>query len=132
MHSACPPSHHHGWAGEDKNNTRCSVPLEGLNPTFYAEDHAIGLSTWLGWRRYNYTRCNPFKRSFFYAEDHAIGLSTFTIMAGLGGSLGYAMGALNWGWLGNHLFYYQRLLFLQVNDATVSLRLLISGHRSDL
>ncbi len=27
-------------------------------------------------------------------------------MAGLGGSLGYAMGALNWGWLGNHQFYY--------------------------
>merc|ERR1712012_1014947 len=30
-------------------------------------------------------------------EDHAIGLSTFTIMAGLGGSLGYVMGALDWG-----------------------------------
>lgn len=29
-------------------------------------------------------------------EDHAIGLSTFTIMAGLGGSLGYTMGAINW------------------------------------
>merc|ERR1719507_1568597 len=34
------------------------------------------------------------------AEDHAIGLSTFTIMAGLGGSLGYAMGAIDWGVLG--------------------------------
>ena len=33
-------------------------------------------------------------------EDHAIGLSTFTIMAGLGGSLGYAMGGLDWGVLG--------------------------------
>lgn len=32
-------------------------------------------------------------------EDHAIGLSTFTIMAGLGGSLGYVMGAINWGYL---------------------------------
>ncbi|KAK2713609.1 proton-associated sugar transporter A-like [Artemia franciscana] len=29
-------------------------------------------------------------------EDHALGLSTFTIMAGLGGSLGYAMGGVNW------------------------------------
>ncbi|XP_057375846.1 proton-associated sugar transporter A-like [Daphnia carinata] len=29
-------------------------------------------------------------------EDHALGLSTFTIMAGLGGSLGYAMGGINW------------------------------------
>lgn len=29
-------------------------------------------------------------------EDHAKGLSTFTIMAGLGGFLGYALGAINW------------------------------------
>ncbi|CAG7659647.1 unnamed protein product [Allacma fusca] len=29
-------------------------------------------------------------------EDHARGLSTFTIMAGLGGSMGYFLGALNW------------------------------------
>ncbi|KAL3276923.1 hypothetical protein HHI36_012289 [Cryptolaemus montrouzieri] len=29
-------------------------------------------------------------------EDHARGLSTFTIMAGLGGTLGYAMGGINW------------------------------------
>ncbi|XP_053646191.2 membrane-associated transporter protein isoform X1 [Cherax quadricarinatus] len=29
-------------------------------------------------------------------EDHAIGLSTFTIMAGLGGGFGYAMGGINW------------------------------------
>ncbi len=33
-------------------------------------------------------------------EDHAIGLTTFTIMAGLGGSLGYLMGARDWGSLG--------------------------------
>ncbi|XP_064082799.1 proton-associated sugar transporter A-like isoform X3 [Macrobrachium nipponense] len=37
-------------------------------------------------------------------EDHAVGLSTFTIMAGLGGGFGYAMGGINWnatiiGWL---------------------------------
>ncbi|KAL7637240.1 UNVERIFIED_CONTAM: hypothetical protein RMT77_011952 [Armadillidium vulgare] len=42
-------------------------------------------------------------------EDHAIGLSTFTIMAGLGGGFGYAMGGINWdptfiGWLfGGHV-----------------------------
>ncbi|ROT61432.1 hypothetical protein C7M84_020784 [Penaeus vannamei] len=42
-------------------------------------------------------------------EDHAVGLSTFTIMAGLGGGLGYAMGGINWdvtfiGWvLGGHV-----------------------------
>ena len=29
-------------------------------------------------------------------EDHGVGLSTFTIMAGLGGSSGYAMGAIDW------------------------------------
>ncbi|ODM96455.1 Membrane-associated transporter protein, partial [Orchesella cincta] len=29
-------------------------------------------------------------------KDHAKGLSTFTIMAGLGGSIGYFLGALNW------------------------------------
>lgn len=29
-------------------------------------------------------------------EDHARGLSTFTIMAGLGGFVGYAMGGFNW------------------------------------
>ncbi|XP_071531972.1 membrane-associated transporter protein-like isoform X2 [Panulirus ornatus] len=29
-------------------------------------------------------------------EDHAVGLSTFTVMAGLGGGLGYAMGGINW------------------------------------
>ena len=38
--------------------------------------------------------------SYSFLEDHAIGLSTFTIMAGLGGSLGYAMGGLDWGVLG--------------------------------
>ncbi|XP_068081751.1 membrane-associated transporter protein [Anabrus simplex] len=29
-------------------------------------------------------------------EDHARGLSTFTVMAGLGGFLGYALGGINW------------------------------------
>lgn len=29
-------------------------------------------------------------------EDHARGLSTFTIMAGLGGFMGYSLGAINW------------------------------------
>ena len=40
----------------------------------------------------------------YYSEDHAIGLATFTIMAGLGGSLGYAMGGIDWGPLGNRSF----------------------------
>lgn len=29
-------------------------------------------------------------------EDHARGLSTFTVMAGLGGFMGYSLGAINW------------------------------------
>ena len=37
-----------------------------------------------------------FSISTWWVEDHALGLSTFTIMAGLGGSLGYAMGGINW------------------------------------
>lgn len=32
----------------------------------------------------------------FLSDDHARGLSTFTIMAGLGGFLGYALGGINW------------------------------------
>lgn len=48
------------------------------------------------------------------AEDHAIGLSTFTIMAGLGGSLGYAMGAIDWGVIGVLLGGHVRAVFLVV------------------
>ena len=44
---------------------------------------------------------HPRTRFLFFSEDHAIGLSTFTIMAGLGGSLGYAMGGIDWGIVGN-------------------------------
>lgn len=29
-------------------------------------------------------------------SDHARGLSTFTVMAGLGGFMGYSLGAINW------------------------------------
>lgn len=32
----------------------------------------------------------------FTAEDHAKGLSTFTIMAGLGGCIGYLLGGIDW------------------------------------
>merc|ERR1712142_387706 len=44
-------------------------------------------------------------------EDHAIGLSTFTIMAGLGGSMGYAMGAIDWGILGALFGGHVRFVF---------------------
>jgi len=47
-------------------------------------------------------------------EDHAIGLSTFTIMAGLGGSLGYLMGAIDWGWVGVLLGGHVRAVFTLV------------------
>ncbi|KAK6621015.1 hypothetical protein RUM43_011318 [Polyplax serrata] len=54
-------------------------------------------------------------------EDHARGLSTFTIMAGLGGFLGYALGGVNWDattigqTLGGHVrtvFTFTTVLFL--------------------
>merc|ERR1711874_611222 len=47
-------------------------------------------------------------------EVHAIGLSTFTVMAGLGGSLGYAMGAFNWGSLADLFGGHVRLVFTLV------------------
>lgn len=31
-----------------------------------------------------------------FSEDHTKGLSTFTVMAGLGGFVGYSLGAINW------------------------------------
>merc|ERR1719414_2445982 len=54
------------------------------------------------------------------AEDHAIGLSTFTIMVGLGGSLGYAMGAVNWGSLADLFGGHVRLVFTLVLGIFVS------------
>lgn len=30
------------------------------------------------------------------SDDHARGLSTFTVMAGLGGFMGYSLGGINW------------------------------------
>lgn len=33
---------------------------------------------------------------YVITEDHAKGLSTFTVMAGLGGFMGYALGGINW------------------------------------
>ena len=50
----------------------------------------------------------------WFTEDHAVGLSTFTIMAGLGGSLGYAMGAVNWGSLDVLFGGHVRLVFTLV------------------
>lgn len=33
---------------------------------------------------------------FIFLEDHSKGLSIFTILAGLGGSMGYSLGGINW------------------------------------
>ena len=48
--------------------------------------------------------CHPVNCNAF-SEDHALGLSTFTIMAGLGGAMGYMMGGIDWGWLGEYSEY---------------------------
>lgn len=44
---------------------------------------------------------------YVITEDHAKGLSTFTVMAGLGGFMGYALGGINWDdtSLGRYAFY---------------------------
>ncbi|XP_058794845.1 proton-associated sugar transporter A isoform X2 [Phymastichus coffea] len=39
---------------------------------------------------------HPWGIFFTILEDHARGLSTFTIMAGLGGFMGYGLGGINW------------------------------------
>ncbi|XP_014284288.1 proton-associated sugar transporter A [Halyomorpha halys] len=46
-------------------------------------------------------------------EDHARGLSTFTIMAGLGGFMGYTMGGINWDitWIGEILGGHVKAVF---------------------
>lgn len=40
--------------------------------------------------------CRAYLLDVSIPEDHASGLSTFTIMAGLGGSLGYLLGGVDW------------------------------------
>ena len=40
--------------------------------------------------------CRAYLLDVSIPDDHAPGLSTFTIMAGLGGSLGYVMGGIDW------------------------------------
>lgn len=39
-------------------------------------------------------------------SDHAKGLSTFTIMAGLGGFMGYSLGAINWEETSLGIFFF--------------------------
>lgn len=62
-------------------------------------------------------------------KDHARGLSTFTIMAGLGGALGYSLGGINWDVtrigiaLGGHVravFTLITFIFVFCVSATVS------------
>ncbi|XP_071444892.1 proton-associated sugar transporter A [Hetaerina americana] len=62
-------------------------------------------------------------------EDHARGLSTFTIMAGLGGCLGYALGGINWdvtalgAMLGGHVravFTLITFIFIACVGVTIS------------
>lgn len=59
-------------------------------------------------------------------EDHTIGLSMFTVMAGLGGSMGYAMGGINWEMtsIGEHLGGHVRAVFTFVAILFVILVLL--------
>ncbi|XP_063930780.1 proton-associated sugar transporter A [Zophobas morio] len=63
------------------------------------------------------------------SEDHARGLSTFTVMAGLGGFLGYALGGINWDvtpigtFLGGHVravFTLTTLIFMVCVSYTIT------------
>ncbi|XP_041970813.1 proton-associated sugar transporter A isoform X2 [Aricia agestis] len=62
-------------------------------------------------------------------EDHAKGLSTFTVMAGLGGFMGYALGGINWdetslgALFGGHVravFFLITIIFVTCVSATVT------------
>ncbi|KAI5637404.1 major facilitator superfamily domain-containing protein [Phthorimaea operculella] len=62
-------------------------------------------------------------------EDHAKGLSTFTVMAGLGGFMGYALGGVNWDetrlgdFFGGHVravFFLITLIFITCVSATIT------------
>ncbi|KAM3967239.1 loss of visual transmission [Aphomia sociella] len=62
-------------------------------------------------------------------EDHAKGLSTFTVMAGLGGFMGYALGGINWDetrlgdFFGGHVravFSLITIIFIVCVSATVT------------
>ncbi|XP_053603428.1 proton-associated sugar transporter A [Plodia interpunctella] len=62
-------------------------------------------------------------------EDHAKGLSTFTVMAGLGGFMGYALGGINWDdtrlgdFLGGHVravFSLITIIFIACVSATIT------------
>ncbi|KOB74135.1 Uncharacterized protein OBRU01_09504, partial [Operophtera brumata] len=62
-------------------------------------------------------------------EDHAKGLSTFTVMAGLGGFMGYALGGINWDdtklgdFFGGHVravFSLITVIFVACVSATVT------------
>ncbi|KAJ2952101.1 hypothetical protein O0L34_g4371 [Tuta absoluta] len=62
-------------------------------------------------------------------EDHAKGLSTFTVMAGLGGFMGYALGGINWDetslgdFFGGHVravFFLITLIFITCVSATIT------------
>lgn len=48
-------------------------------------------------------------------EDHAKGLSTFTIMAGLGGCIGYLLGGIDWDSLkfGKTFFFLLNILIFE-------------------
>lgn len=66
---------------------------------------------------------------YIFIDDHAKGLSTFTIMAGLGGFMGYGLGGINWDataigvMLGGHLhatFTLITIIFLICVSCTIT------------
>lgn len=60
--------------------------------------------------------CRTYLLDVCLPEDHAKGLSIFTIMAGMGGSVGYLLGAFNWErtHFGQNLGGHERIVFTLV------------------
>ncbi|XP_037954089.1 proton-associated sugar transporter A [Teleopsis dalmanni] len=79
-----------------------TLPIKMFNTTLSSQ-HSYGIFfTVLGTVLLDFDAdaCQSPARTFLLdicvPEDHAKGLSTFTIMAGLGGFMGYSMGGINW------------------------------------
>lgn len=123
-----PNGEHIGYAFGDKpSHTNETIPLGHRTTAKLSEEAAAGsveIASSHSWGifftilgtvmlDFNADACQSPARAYLLdvtiPEDHARGLSTFTIMAGLGGFMGYGLGGINWDatslgiMLGGHL-----------------------------
>nr|XP_023020596.1 proton-associated sugar transporter A [Leptinotarsa decemlineata] len=90
-------------ASDKINNSKSISSYESIELPLYNNSHPWGVFfTVLGTVLLDFDAdsCQSPARAYLLdvtiPEDHARGLSTFTIMAGLGGFFGYALGGINW------------------------------------